>query len=346
MEACSGPGWVPRSCCAITSITVAALTCRKSWWGGPYRRHGIAVRLLYICAALVWHFIACRFARGAQRAVVLCYHGIRPHQPARFAWQVRRVAKRAIGVQELTASSTPSSASQNPARQCGAQRPTTCVVGSVGSSKGRSPAVCFTFDDAFANLLDNALPILRQHGVPACIFAVSDNLGDRPRWRIAPHHPDTDERTMTADELRQAVGDGLFTLGSHTCTHPDLAQLAPAEVLRELQDSRAKLADLVGRPVDDLALPHGSYTPAVLDAAFAAGYQRVHTLEPTPHTPCDGPQVIGRFLMSPDVWRIEFLLTCAGAYAWLHPWRRSLRRLRSWGRRLAPAAVSQQPVST
>lgn len=87
------------------------------------------MRLLYICAALVWHFIACRFARGAQRAVVLCYHGIRPHQPARFAWQVRRVAKRAIGVQELTASSTPSSASQNPARQCGAQRPAANVAG-------------------------------------------------------------------------------------------------------------------------------------------------------------------------------------------------------------------------
>jgi len=285
---------------------------------GPYDKHGELVRTAYLLMALLtWPLM--RLRRCGGQAVVLCYHGVKPHEAARFAWQVRRVAKRAIGVKDLRAG---------------------------GIVNRRGPVVYFTFDDAFANLLDNALPTLRQHGVPACIFAVADNLGDRPRWRIAPDHPDAGERIMSGDELRRVVESGLVTVGSHTCTHPDLARLAPADVLRELRDSRRALADLVGQPVDDLALPHGSYTAPVLDAAFEAGYQRIYTLEPRPHTPADAPQVIGRFLMSPDAWRIEFLLTCAGAYAWLHPWRHLLNRLRRLVRRSAPQEAPAEPVST
>ncbi len=277
------------------------------------------MRLSYVCGGLAWHAAARTSARPTKQALVLCYHGVGPQQHASFAWQVQRVAARAISVQELT---------------------------SGGIVSRRGPAVCFTFDDAFANLLDNALPVLQQYNVPACIFAVADNLGGRPRWRIAPEHPDAGERTMTAAELRQAAQSQLVTVGSHTCTHPDLAGLARSEIVRELRDSRTRLADLLGQSIEDLALPYGSFTPAVLDAAFTAGYRRVYTLEPTPHRPTgDGPQVIGRFLMSPDAWRIEFLLTCAGAYAWLYPWRRLLRRLRLWRRRFALGRSVPKTVS-
>ena len=270
-----------------------------------------------VMSLLAWPLVRL-FGRG-RRAVILCYHGVKTHEAPRFAWQVRRAAARAVDVRNLTAGT---------------------------AVNRRRRAVCFTFDDAFMNLLDNALPILRQHGVPACIFVVSDNLGDRPRWRIESDHPDANERVMTAEELRRVADSDLITIGSHTCTHPDLAQLSPRALDQELRESRRQLSDLIGRPIEDLALPHGSFTPAVLDAALAAGYGRVYTLDPTPHMPGGaGPQVIGRFLMSPDVWRIEFLLTCAGAYAWLHPWRRLVRRLRGCRRRPASHAPKAEVAS-
>jgi len=267
----------------------------------PYARRGLLVRIVYVLVALLVWPLARLPGRGG-RTIVLCYHGVKPDQAARFAWQVQRVAARAIGVHELTSGS---------------------------ASRRATPAVCFTFDDALANILDHALPQMRELGVPACVFAVSDNLGDRPRWSIERDHPDAGEPVLTAAQLREAAAGGLCVLGSHTCTHPPLAEIPLAAVTRELEESRRKLSELAGQPVDDLALPHGSFTPGVLDAAFAAGYRRVYTLEPRPHAGGGGRQVIGRFLMSPDAWRIEFLLTCAGAYCWLHPWRRLLRRLRS-----------------
>ena len=266
-----------------------------------YNRHGIVVRILYLVVALLW-WCGTSFGRAYRgRVVILCYHSVKPYQAARCAWQVQRVAGRAIGVSDLTSDRAP--------RQV-------------------TTAVCFTFDDAFANLLDNALPMLRDCGAPACVFAVPENLGNRPGWGVEPNYSDAAEQVMTADQVRQAVAGGLCVLGSHTCTHPDLTELPMATVAEELKESRRKLTGLVGQPIDDLALPYGSFTPGVLDAAFAAGYTRVYTLEPTPHTPSGNRQVIGRFLMSPDAWRIEFLLTCEGAYSWLHPWRRLLHRLR------------------
>lgn len=294
--------------CSVSTDWPAHATAARGAVRGATVRRGFIVRALYLAMSVAWYVLQRSTSGAAHRTVVLCYHGVKPHQAARFAWQVRRAAARAIGVQALT---------------------------TAGARPRSAPTVCFTFDDAFANLCDNALPILRERGVPACIFAVSDNLGARPRWRIAPDHPEAREPVMTADQLQQVVGDSLFTLGSHTCTHPDLAEVSIELAARELRESRRQLSALAGRPVDDLALPHGSFTPAIIDAAFAAGYQRVFTLEPVPHQPVNDRQTIGRFLMSPDAWRLEFLLTCAGAYGWLSPWRRFVRRARRW--RAGPA---------
>ena len=267
----------------------------------PYARHGILVRIFYLAISVTYALIRRLWSRrGTTDIVVLCYHGIKPHQAARFAWQIRRAAGRTIKPRDLTI-------------------PRIC---------GRSlPAVCFTFDDGYANLIDNALPIMCKHDVPACIFAVTDNMGERPRWQIKPEHPDAGEPLMTAAQLHQAVRQYMCALGSHTCTHPSLAEIPLSIAIRELEESRRMLSTITEQPVEDLALPHGSFTATVLQAAQDAGYQRIYTLEPTLHNTANGRHVIGRFLMSPDAWRIEFLLTCEGAYRWLYPWRRLLRRL-------------------
>ena len=272
--------------------------------------------MLYLVVAVVWYIGLRCIRRRVGGVIVLCYHGIKAAQIQRFAWQVRRAAARAVDIKALTNADLPERV---------------------------APAICFTFDDAFANLGDNALPILHEHGVPACIFAVSENLGDLPRWSIAPDHPEAQELLVTAAQLQQAVHDGWCALGSHTCTHPDLVAVPLTVAGQELRESRRVLGALAGTPVVDLALPHGSYSPGVIDAALAAGYQKIYTLEPKLHRPANDARVIGRFLMSPDAWRIEFQLTCAGAYTWLHPWRRLLSRLRRGAGDLQRSPVGAAP---
>ncbi len=188
------------------------------------------------------------------------------------------------------------------------------------------PFVRITFDDAFENLLDNAIPILKELNVPAIIFAVPGNLGQTPKWNIASGHAEYNEITMTVQQLKDIQSD-LIKIGSHTQTHPDLSKLPPDQVRWELSESKKNLEQILGKPIEDLALPHGAYNQDVLRVAQEVGYKRIYTLEPKLATSLE-TGIIGRFSMSPDVWPIEFYLTCCGAYAWLFPFRKFLRKLR------------------
>ena len=269
-----------------------------------YAQHGLAVRVTYLLTAILWWLgaVAARYLRGGcHGAVVLCYHGVSDGQRGRFAWQMSRLADRAIDAADLEAMPRPDAP---------------------------SPRVLVTFDDAFANLLRNALPIMQQLEIPATVFAVPGNLADVPRWPVPPGDPDSPERyerIMSADDIRAAAGT-LCRFGSHTLSHPNLTALPAAPLRDELTQSRSRLQQIIQKDVEDLALPFGAYNAQVLAAARAAGYRRVFTLDSCLRPVAPG--IIGRFPMSPDVWRVEFQLTCAGAYAWLRPWRQLLRRLR------------------
>ncbi|MHC4080034.1 MAG: polysaccharide deacetylase family protein [Planctomycetota bacterium] len=187
-----------------------------------------------------------------------------------------------------------------------------------------------TFDDAFANLLDNALPVMHELGIPATVFAVADNLGSPPTGEIAGDHPDASEVTMTATQIRQVDAEYGVTFGSHGATHRRLTELSANEVYWELTESRTTLEQIVGKPIEDFAPPHGACDQTLIDAAIAAGYRRVFTVGEPQHRDKDRAEgtVIDRMKMSPDVWPIEFSLTAAGAYGWLPAFRRLMRRLR------------------
>lgn len=282
-----------------------------------YSEYSRPIRVAYLLvAAACWAFDALvRLVRAPRRqAVVLCYHGITPRQRDAFARQMATIAGRVVDIAQQRAD----------------------------GHAWRWPRVCVTFDDAFVNLLDNALPALAAHDIPAVIFAVPGNLGTPPRWRIPPDHPEAAEPTMTPAQLLAVSRLGPCRVASHTFTHVPLGVSPAAAVETECVRSKEALEALLARHVEDLALPYGSYTDEVLAIARRAGYRRIHTLDPCLH-PLGTAGTVGRFSMDPEAWRLEFALTCAGAYRWLHPWRRLLRRLRGKARAAAPA--SQPPLT-
>jgi peptidoglycan/xylan/chitin deacetylase (PgdA/CDA1 family) len=258
-----------------------------------YAKHGLGVRLAYLAFAMLWWVFARFFGlfkSGPLDVVVLCYHAVTSSQRERFAWQMSRIASRAMDIRELSA---------------------------PVSTRDNRPRVCITFDDGFDCLIENALPVLRKFGIPVMIFPVMENLRKFPKWNMAPNHPDAKRVLMSSDEIIWLAHEGLCRFGSHTQTHPDLARIASPLLRQEMFASRLELERLVGSPVEDLALPFGSYDQEVLSRAFEAGYRRVFTLDSHLINPGRANEVVGRFSMSPDVWPVEFLLTIDGAYAWL-----------------------------
>lgn len=253
-----------------------------------YGRRGSLVRLVYLAVSL----LVCVVTLGGRlfrgRVVVLCYHGIFPAQRGGFERQMRAIRNRV---------------------------------------RRGTPRVAITFDDAFANLHDNAVPVLRKLNIPATVFVVSDNLGVPPRWSLPPGHSDYHERTLTAEEVQALASTGV-KIGSHTHTHRPLTALSDVDLNGELRTARTQLEQLVDGPVTELACPHGACDARVARAAAAAGYDRVYTLEERLVREDTAELCVGRFSMTPDTGPLEFWLTSVGAYAWLYPWRTLWRRLR------------------
>ncbi len=266
-----------------------------------YRKHSTLIRVLYLLIAMAGYFYIYFRKKDISSSVILCYHGIPQTAKSIFEWQIKHAASYAIQISTDT------------------KQVNICP---------QKKYVCFTFDDAFANLLDNALPVLEKYCIPATVFAVPGNLGETPCWKMSANHPESYEKTMTADQLASLSKHPLIKIGSHTVTHPNLVEISPEQAIAELADSKQQLEALLGCSVEELALPHGAYNEAVLAMAQEAGYKRIYTLDPKPVDIEYSGAVLGRFSMSPDVWKIEFMLTCTGAYAWLRPWRRFIRQVR------------------
>ena len=268
-----------------------------------YAHRGIIIRLLFLTLAVLCALVTGFGRLRRRRVITLCYHGVTGAQQNSFSRQMARVAAHAVD---------PGDIAHPPAGRFAA------------------PMVCITFDDAFANLLDHALPTTLALTIPVIVFAPTGCLGSPPSWRIARDHPDAAEHTMTADQITQARTDRLCRFGSHGATHRPLTELSPDQARRELAESKAVLATLIGGPVEDLAFPHGAYNEQLVEAARAAGYRRIFTLDPDPSVTCQGIQIVARMKMSPNAWPIEFILTISGAYDWLPPARRMLKAIAGW----------------
>jgi peptidoglycan/xylan/chitin deacetylase (PgdA/CDA1 family) len=256
-----------------------------------------ARRLVMLAVSFLWlALILLRIARR-DHVLVLCFHAVTDDQRARFERQLRALRGRAAPLD---------------------------VIDDAAVSAA-PPRVCVTFDDAFACLLRNALPAAAAHGVPVCIFAVTGNLGERPRWRMRTGHPEAGERLMTCDELLEARDRFGCRIGSHTRSHPSLPHIPPGQADEELQASRAELEAVLGTPIYDFAAPYGAYSEEAVAAARRAGYRRFFSLDRAlrPY-----PRVTGRYLVSPDAWSPEFVLLINGGYGWVEPARRAWDRFK------------------
>lgn len=259
------------------------------------------IRAAYLVgAATTWLLtLGGRLWRG--RVVVLCYHNVRPDQADSFARQVSRTRGRVIPLGEL--------------RRARRER-------------GR-PRVVYTFDDAYANLLDTVAPLMRREGAPWSVFAVSGVMGRSPTWSMPEGHPDRDERLMSEDDLRSLAKSEGVEVGAHTRTHPSLPAVHSESILNdELEGCANDLERLTGRRPDAIALPHGAFDARVLGRARATGYSTILTLEDRmePRVREDG--VVARFSSSPDIHPIEFRLLIDGGYAWLGGLRSAARKAR------------------
>lgn len=149
---------------------------------------------------------------------------------------------------------------------------------------GGGKRVALTFDDAYEDFRDRALPILREYDAPATLFVPVDFVGGgRPdlayrfgrspaefdRYNDPAAHRDYDGSgpgVLSWERLRDVADDDLVAVGNHTRTHPDLSRLTDASALEaEIRGARDELADRLGVEVDRFCFPYGRYSEEAAD---------------------------------------------------------------------------------
>ena len=120
-----------------------------------------------------------------------------------------------------------------------------------------------TFDDGYADVFENAFPLMKRRGIPFTLYLTSgpiENPEDFPDW---PGEP------LSWDQVRSMFDSGLATVGAHTHSHPDLRQLMREVLVEELDRSNQLIAQRVGVFPAHFTYPKGRWTPLAHEAVRA-----------------------------------------------------------------------------
>ena len=110
--------------------------------------------------------------------------------------------------------------------------------------------ISLTFDDGWASIYENGLPLLEKYNMKSTQYLVSDKLNT----------PDY----MTNAMVKQFIKNG-HEVGSHTKTHADLTSLTSSNRRIELRQSQNRLKNLFGRnSANNFASPYGRYNATVI----------------------------------------------------------------------------------
>lgn len=186
--------------------------------------------------------------------------------------------------------------------------------------------VILTFDDGYADFYTHAAPMLLQHKLPATVFLPTSYVGRSNAWPGQPPWVQ-EEPLLTWEQIKELAAAGIH-FGSHTVTHPDLTELAPAEVERELAESKREIERHTGPDsVAHFCYPYGKWNPAVRDATTPHYRSACSTIAGTVRKTDDHrllPRVDAHYVRDPRWFRAMFTRRFEAYIAA----RRLVRRLR------------------
>lgn len=141
----------------------------------------------------------------------------------------------------------------------------------------RRKTIAITFDDGYLDNYTRGMPLLQSLGFTAVFFPVAERIGGVNDWDRAGGSPGA--ALMDWPELDELARAG-FEIGSHTCTHPILTELSPADAVREIRRSKEIIEEKLQTPVRSFSYPYSRYNRDHQQALAASGYRQACTYLP------------------------------------------------------------------
>lgn len=125
--------------------------------------------------------------------------------------------------------------------------------------------VLITFDDGYKDNYQNAYPILKKYGFKATVFVVTSFMG-------------TQKNYLTWEQAQEMEANGI-SIESHTVSHKSMTELSDDELRAELVNSKKAIEDHLGKQVDYIAYPTGTYNLHIAQLVKDAGYKAAFTIK-------------------------------------------------------------------
>jgi peptidoglycan/xylan/chitin deacetylase (PgdA/CDA1 family) len=138
--------------------------------------------------------------------------------------------------------------------------------------------VVVTFDDGYADMHSEALPLLSAYGFPATVFVTTGWIHDAGRWAAGSPL----DRTLTWTQVRELADAGI-EVAAHSHSHAQLDQLDITALREELDVSKALLEDALEETVPSFAYPFGYMSERVRETV-AARYDQAAAVRNTAAT--------------------------------------------------------------
>jgi hypothetical protein len=133
----------------------------------------------------------------------------------------------------------------------------------VGQSAGTFQIL--TVDDGLISDFVTVLPRLLSQGLRGTFFVTAEHVG-RDGFTSLPHLTE--------------MANANMEIGSHGLTHRYLVSMSRRDALREIQESKARLEQMLGSEIVSFAPVGGHFRKWMVDAAAEAGYRAFATMIP------------------------------------------------------------------
>ena len=119
--------------------------------------------------------------------------------------------------------------------------------------------IVITFDDGYKDNYTDAYPILKEFGLKATVFVITDTI-------------DKEKNYLTSDEIKSMDSNNI-RIESHTAAHEQLDKISYNDNLKTMTSSKDKLEKILGRKINYIAYPFGGYNDNTIKATKESGYK-------------------------------------------------------------------------
>ncbi len=154
--------------------------------------------------------------------------------------------------------------------------------------------VIITFDDGYLSHYTLAYPSLKRHGHKATLFVAPEP--DEYTRRIA----EGVDGFLNDDQMRELVANNV-AVQSHTLTHCILNELDDERARYELTESKRRLAEITGRPIDHIAIPRAGYSRRIKRLVRETGYRTACCNNKGSATGLSDPLALPRIVIERDM---------------------------------------------